>query len=322
LWERRGLNHSPEEMILLKNHNKKTQKELQREKDILSLAIEAVGALIMVVDVTGKITFINKKGTQMLGYEREEIMGKNWIEHFAPERWASDGYEVFRKLQKGELPSHYIHPFLRKDGAQRILSCDTTILKGNKGHIIGLLCVAQNITQIKEMERKLRNLSHTDYLTGLYNTRYFYKKIKEEIQRSQRYKVPFSLLYIDIDNFKRCNDVHGHQTGDQVLQKFSKMLNSQLRNIDSAFRYGGEEFIVLLPHTGEKEAREVTERIRRKVEQHLFPLYGITLSIGVAQYQVGEDIVEQADRAMYRAKRQGKNKVCVFSENFHDPSPS
>lgn len=292
--------------------------ELQRGKDILGHVIETVSALIMVVDASGRVTFINKEGTRILGYEKEEIMGKDWLKHLAPERRASDGYEVFKRLQKGELPSHYIRPFLRKDGTQRILSWDMTILKDRKGHIARLLCVAQDITQIKEIERRLRNLSYTDYLTGLHNTRYFYKKIEEEIQRSRRYKGPFSLLYIDIDNFKRCNDVHGHQTGDQVLQKFSKMLNSQLRKVDFAFRYGGEEFVVLLPQTGEREAREVTERIRKKIEQHLFPLYGIPVSIGVAQYRVGEDIVKQADQAMYRAKRQGKNKVCAFSEHFHE----
>lgn len=294
-----------------------TQKEVQKEKDVLDQGIEVVSVVIMVVDAAGSIASINKKGARMLGYKREEIIGKNWLQHFVPERWKSDYYEVFKKLEKGELPSHYTHPFSRKDGSQRMLSCDTTILKEKKGHIAGLLCVAQDITQIKEMERKLRSLSRTDYLTGLYNTRYFYEKIEEETRRSERYEGPFSLLYIDIDNFKRCNDTHGHQTGDQVLQKFSKVVNSQLRKVDSAFRYGGEEFIVLLPETGEKGAREVTERIRRKVEQQLFPPYGITVSIGVAQYRVGEDIVQQADQAMYRAKRQGKNKVCVFSESFH-----
>lgn len=287
-----------------------------KKQDLLGEVIEAISAVLMVVDATGKITFINEKGALVLGYKSEEIMGRNWLEHFAPERWASDYHEVFKKLQKGELPSQYIHPFLRKDGSRRILSCDTTILKEERGHRAGLLYVAQDITQIREMERKLRNLSHTDYLTGLHNTRYFYKKIEEETQRSQRYKNPFSLLYIDIDNFKGCNDVHGHQTGDQVLRKFSRILNNQLRKVDSAFRYGGEEFIVLLPQTGEKEAREVTERIRRKVEDDLFPLYEVTVSIGVAQYRVGEDIVKQADQAMYEAKRQGKNKICVFSGNF------
>jgi len=289
---------------------------MEKEQDPLDQVIEAVNAALMVMDATGKITFVNRKGALMLGYEREEIIGKSWLEHFVPQSWTLDCDEVFKKLQSGQLPSHYIHPFLRKDGSQRILSCDTTILGEKKGRIARLLCVAQDITQIREMERKLRNLSHTDYLTGLHNTRYFYKKIEEETQRSQRYKDPFSLLYIDIDNFKGCNDIHGHQTGDQVLQKFSKILNSQLRKVDSAFRYGGEEFVVLLPQTREKEAREVTERIRRKVEQDLFPLYGITVSIGVAQYRAGEDIVKQADQAMYRAKRQGKNKICVFTGNL------
>jgi len=292
-------------------------KELQKEKDFLNRLVEATNALIVIVDTVGKVTYINEKGTRILERKKEEIVGKSWLKHLAPEEWAVYGHEVFKKLQKRELPGHYIHTLSRENGAQRALSCNTFLLQENKGDMVGLLCVAQDITGIEEAKRELKRLIYTDYLTGLYNTRYLYKKIEEETEKSKRYKDAFSLLYVDIDNFKHHNDVYGHRAGDQLLQKFSEILNSQLRERDFAFRYGGEEFIVLLPQTGEEKAWEVAVGLRRNVEQQLSLNHGITVSIGVAQYQPGKDVIEQADQAMYRAKREEKNKVCVFSGNFH-----
>ena len=289
-------------------------KELQKERDFSNRLVEATNALIVIVDTVGKVTYINEKGTRILERKKEQIVGKNWLKHLAPEEWAVYGHEVFKKLQKRELPGHYIHTLSGENGAQRVLSCNTFLLQENRGHIAGLLCVAQDITGIEGAKRELRRLIYTDYLTGLYNTRYLYKKIEEETEKSKRYKDAFSLLYVDIDNFKHHNDVYGHRAGDQLLQKFSEILNSQLREKDSAFRYGGEEFIVLLPQTGKEEAWKVAVGLRKNVEQQLSFDYGITVSIGVAQYRPGKDVIEQADQAMYRAKREEKNKVCVFSQ--------
>jgi len=289
-------------------------KELQKERDFLNRLVEATNALIVIVDTVGNVTHINEKGTRILERKKEEIVGKSWLKHLAPEEWAVYGHEVFKKLQRKQLPNRYIHSLSRRDGTQRILSCSAFVLQENKGGMAGLLCVAQDITGIEGAKRELRRLIYTDYLTGLYNTRYLYKKIEEETEKSKRCKNPFSLLYVDIDNFKHHNDVYGHQAGDQLLQKFSEILNSQLREKDSAFRYGGEEFIVLLPQTGEEKAWEVAMGLRKNVEQQLSLDYGITVSIGVAQYQPGKDVIEQADQAMYRAKREEKNRVCVFSE--------
>jgi len=288
--------------------------ELQKERDFLNRLVEATNALIAIVDTVGKVTYINEKGTRILERKKEEIVGKNWLKHLAPEEWGVYGHEVFKKLQRKQLPNCYIHSLSRQDGTQRILSCNAFVLQENKGDMVGLLCVAQDITGIEGAKRELRRLIYTDYLTGLYNTRYLYKKMGEETEKSKRYKDAFSLLYVDIDNFKHHNDVYGHRSGDQLLQKFSEILNSQLREKDSAFRYGGEEFIVLLPQTRKEKAWEVAVGLRKNVEQQLSLDYGITVSIGVAQYQPGKDVIEQADQAMYRAKREQKNRVCVFSE--------
>jgi diguanylate cyclase (GGDEF)-like protein len=170
--------------------------------------------------------------------------------------------------------------------------------------------ISRDISERKKMEEKLQELSKRDYLTGLFNDRYFYEKLGEEIDRFKRYKEVFSLLYIDIDGFKLCNDTYGHLEGDKVLRILSKILQRSLRKVDSAYRIGGEEFVVMLPHTSKEEAGKVAERICEDVHQRLYPRYGITVSIGVADSKV-DDVVRTADEAMYEAKRRGKNRVWV-----------
>ena len=135
--------------------------------------------------------------------------------------------------------------------------------------------------------------------------------LEEEKERSRRYREVYSFLYIDIDNFKECNDTYGHREGDKVLQIISGILKNHLRKIDSAYRLGGEEFGVLLPHTSKKEAEKVAKRIQREVHQKLYPQYKITVSIGVADSRDGSDVVKKADAAMYEAKRKGKDRICV-----------
>ena len=170
-----------------------------------------------------------------------------------------------------------------------------------------------DVTERKKMEEKLRDLTIKDYLTGLFNYRYFNERIKEQINLFKRYGEVFSLLYIDIDGFKNCNDTYGHQKGDEILQSIGKIFRDNLRDTDSAYRIGGEEFVIILTHTSKEQARKVAERIREQVHQKLYPFYKITVSIGVADSKIGEEVVKIADEAMYEAKRKGKNRVYVVN---------
>lgn len=172
-----------------------------------------------------------------------------------------------------------------------------------------------------DMMAKLQKLSITDGLTQLHNSRHFYNQLKGEIDRSNRYGHPLSLLLLDIDKFKDYNDTYGHLEGDQVLIGIGRIINACLRNMDSAYRYGGEEFTILLPDTVGDEAKTVAERLRVSVNEHRFyPNTGdtvnITISIGVTEYHLEEtisDFVQRADKAMYTSKQDGRNKVsCIF----------
>ncbi|MBR9980463.1 MAG: diguanylate cyclase, partial [Desulfatitalea sp.] len=173
------------------------------------------------------------------------------------------------------------------------------------------------------MLEKLKRLSITDGLTQLYNSRYFYNQLKIEIDRTSRYQRPLSLLLLDIDNFKDYNDNYGHLEGDKVLVRLGQVIRSCLRKMDSAYRYGGEEFTVILPETEGDEAATVAERIRSAVQADRFYPKGednplsITVSVGVTEFHRPEEIalfVQRADKAMYQSKQAGRNRVsCLFT---------
>jgi len=171
-----------------------------------------------------------------------------------------------------------------------------------------------------QMLEKLKKLSITDGLTKLYNSRHFYSQIKTEIDRSLRYEHPLSLLILDIDHFKEYNDRFGHLEGDKVLVRLGQVIKLLLRKMDSAYRYGGEEFTVILPETESAEAKTVAERIRTAVKSIVFtPKPGeevsISISIGMTAYQPSEDLatfIQRADQALYGSKAAGRDKVSAI----------
>jgi diguanylate cyclase (GGDEF)-like protein len=177
--------------------------------------------------------------------------------------------------------------------------------------------------QVEDEKTRLEKLAITDFLTGIYNVRYFYHRAIEEFSRCQRYTLPISCLMADIDYFKKVNDKHGHKIGDMVLKEFAQTLKRRLRKSDVLARYGGEEFILLLPQTGRDGAVAEGERIRSLVMEHRFKSLrnskGLTVSIGVATYphprvQSHEDLVSLADDALFTAKNRGRNSVVVYGE--------
>ena len=172
----------------------------------------------------------------------------------------------------------------------------------------------------KKIEKKLRRLSITDALTDLYNQRYFYSNLSREIGRALRYQRPLSLICFDLDHFKACNDQLGHLEGDNILRMVGKQLLGIVRKSDTAYRYGGDEFFVLLPETELQNAKQTGEKIRASFNDHWpydvahkdFDLKPVTLSVGVAQLEkneTAEALIKQADVAMYEAKRQGGDVV-------------
>ncbi|HEX9873939.1 MAG TPA: diguanylate cyclase [Deferrimonas sp.] len=176
---------------------------------------------------------------------------------------------------------------------------------------------------LKKSNQLLLQLSNTDPLTGLHNRRYLMDTLAREVERSCRTDIPLSLVMIDIDHFKRVNDTYGHQVGDAVLVAVAALLQGQLRPYDTAARFGGEEFVLVLPSTELAAAGAVAERLRKLTANLSFAKegaadLGLTISAGVAIVSPGsivnaDDLIRQADTALYRAKQDGRNRVVLAS---------
>jgi len=171
---------------------------------------------------------------------------------------------------------------------------------------------------------QLKNLAITDDLTKLFNSRHFYSQLEQEMNRYSRYKRRFSILLLDIDHFKRFNDNYGHLEGDRILRQVSRMITSCMRTMDTAYRYGGEEFTVLLPETDCDAALTVAERIKNKVSGEALDYINdpcVTVSIGATEYAETDsisDLIKRADKAMYVAKQKGRNRITYL---LPDASP-
>ncbi len=162
--------------------------------------------------------------------------------------------------------------------------------------------------------KQVQTQAMTDGLTGLYNHRHFQESLEREINRADRNGHTLSLILLDLDQLKKINDVHGHRSGDAALRHVAEIMLNSVRNVDVCARYGGEEFVVILPQCGREDALEVAERLREAIATSPLPKVGqITASLGVATYPSAakskEDLIEMADKAMYQAKSDGRNKV-------------
>ncbi len=177
------------------------------------------------------------------------------------------------------------------------------------------------ISQLEAEKEKLEELAYTDTLTGLKNRRFFLEEAKRVIAEAERYGEPVSLMMLDIDFFKRINDEYGHDVGDEVLKKLAEVIRNNIRSSDIAARFGGEEFIILLPRTPADKAVIVAERIRQAFKRTKVLVdgkeVGTTVSIGIAEFKKGESIeelIKRADEALYEAKNTGKDKVVVAKD--------
>ena len=188
-------------------------------------------------------------------------------------------------------------------------------LPAGGGGEVGYLTQVFNtmVESLRKHHDELERLSTTDTLTGLSNRRHLMNLLTQEIERAKRAGQPFSILMLDVDHFKKYNDNHGHQAGDEVLARVSTVLRNSIRPYDCAARYGGEEFLVMLSAASLDRAKESAERIRKQVRAEQFEGGSVTISIGVAEYpsqgDTAKSVIGQADAALYEAKRAGRDRV-------------
>lgn len=185
----------------------------------------------------------------------------------------------------------------------------------------------QKNRELEVANKRLRKLSITDGLTELFNHRHVHELLHEEFERTKRSGEPMAVVMMDLDRFKQVNDTYGHPTGDVILYETAQILKDTAREIDMVGRYGGEEFIIILPGADEEAAEQFAERVRARVEEHVFRDEAnevtMTMSGGAASFPAAEDfdnpdmLIKRADEALYHAKESGRNRIVRSSEIVH-----
>lgn len=293
---------------------KKTYEGLQHEQDKLTTIIRSAREAIIVTDADGEIVLVNPAAAELLDKPTDKIISDGFM------RIVDDPETVMRWLDREDHSTAEIYAY-----KQHIFSVYAARIHNDKGQMVGSAALLRDITEEKRLEEELRRLSTTDGLTGLYNRRHLDESLQKELRRARRYPSPLSVLMFDVDHFKKFNDTHGHDQGDRVLQAVAKTLRGALRNQDYPCRYGGEEFVAILPNTPKTGAFSVAERLRKDIEGMGVDGLHVTISIGVAEYpdiDVSEQakLIEAADAALYNAKKQGRNRTCIAAPGVLDES--
>jgi diguanylate cyclase (GGDEF)-like protein/PAS domain S-box-containing protein len=269
---------------------------------------------VIAVNRAGVIVLFNSAAESLLGYRCDEVVERLSI----AEVYATADQARFIKKQLHTSPDRHIKghetQLLCKEGRVVDIRLSAKLLM-REGEEFGSIGFFHDLTETKQLEAKLKNLSITDSLTGLYNQRHFFAILEPEMERAKRYLRPLNLICIDLDNFKQVNDVLGHLEGDAALRFTANIITKQLRRTDVAFRYGGDEFMVLLPETSSADAeligRRLTASFDRRWAEEWSPKPGcpaVSISAGVAafdQHETPESLVRRADDLMYESKKGG-----------------
>ncbi|MGM0464953.1 MAG: sensor domain-containing diguanylate cyclase [Acidobacteriota bacterium] len=282
---------------------------------------------IYIHDFKGRFLDANEPALHGLGYTKKEISQIN----FSKLLYSKDLHKIYKLLQElkktGTQKKLGRFKLKRKDGTPVFVETKSSVIyRKGKPHLV--LGIARDITKRIKMEEELKQVNKilkkkalTDDLTGLLNHGAVLDRLKEEVQRAARQENSISILMADLDHFKEINDKFGHQIGDQVLKKTSRLIQKVFRSYDIKGRYGGEEFLIVLPNTKQKQAQKAAQRLKKSFNKQPLTTEGksipVSISIGLVsscphQDQPDpEDLLKRSDRALYRAKEKGRNRVEV-----------
>jgi diguanylate cyclase (GGDEF)-like protein/hemerythrin-like metal-binding protein/PAS domain S-box-containing protein len=295
-------------------------KTLSKDQEKFHVAFEFANIGIGLTDRRGKFFSVNKKLSEMFGIAKEQLEGMYLQDLPVSERETK--LRAPRKLALGgDGPQQAIEKrFVTGQGDEMWVEATFVEARDPTGKLICFIASFHDITERKALQTMLERQA-LDPLTKALNRTRFEERAQVELQRSERHGYGLSMVMADLDHFKDVNDTYGHAAGDLVLSTFCNIVRSRLRSMDLLGRWGGEEFLILLPDTGPAGARRVSERIRASLDSFTFANGAhVTASLGVAGLRAGESfssLLERADSAMYQAKQNGRNLVFVDAEDLY-----
>ncbi len=274
----------------------------------------------MVVNKDRVIVRVNKKFTKLFGYSSEEILGKQTAKLTPSLEKFKEYAQYFVQTKEGIIKSEELE-YKKKDGTLFWVKLEGNPINKSTDELL-ILWSFIDITKEVYYRKELELLASTDPMTKLYNRRYFSELATTVVQLAKRSGLVYSVIMVDIDKFKRINDAYGHKVGDEVIIALAKVLKCNGRKSDIVSRWGGEEFVILLPQTKLDGAAEIAEKLRKNVERlQVFAgednKISFTISLGVATVNFEdcpdvEAVINNADKALYVAKESGRNRVEIF----------
>lgn len=294
----------------------KSDKAPEQGTPVIAAGLQEIVSLcpdpIIAVNRAGVIVVFNSAAERLLGYRCDEVIERLPIAQV----YATADQARYVKKQLHTSPDRSIKGYearlVSKDGRVIDIRLSAKLLV-RAGEEVGSIGFFHDLTETKQLEARLKNMSITDSLTGLHNQRHFLAVLEPEMERAKRYLRPLNLICIDLDNFKQVNDLLGHLEGDDALRFTSRIIKKQLRKTDMAFRYGGDEFMVLLPETCSEDAKIIGRRLKASFDQQWdeewSPKQGcpvVSISLGIAefdQHETPEGLMRRADILMYETKK-------------------
>jgi len=284
----------------------------RRQEQMLAGVLDKY-VLEIIIDITGVIRYVSGAFMNLTEYEEADILGKSFDILKHPDSFRSELSDILDSIKNNYI---YFKEIKIRTKTNKLCILNTFVepIVSTEGKVTGAQCFMVDVTSRKALE----HLSITDKLTDLFNRQKLDEVLHYEYTQSVRYGSRFSIILLDIDDFKNVNDTLGHLVGDKALVKFADILRENIRDSDTVGRWGGEEFLIILPKAQEDEAVLVAEKLRKNIEQTDFEInMKITASIGVSSTAGKEtltNILSQADKALYKAKKLGKNKVLKASD--------
>lgn len=268
--------------------------------------LQNTNEIFVIKDTRNNVLFVNEK-IRDYGYDPDKLVGKKYLSLLSSKHKG----KRFKEIVNGKTALNYEVEFLKSDGTIVNALASNTPVWDDDGNILFVVSTLADVTSYRRLQKKLTESTYIDYLTGLYNIRYLYRRLREEIRRAIRKSEKVAVIMFDIDNFKNYNDNFGHESGNKLLKNVGNIINNSIREgVDLGFRFGGDEFLILVNQAEERITLGIAGRIREKFLELNYK--HLDLSMGIEYYKNGcsiKDLIVGVDKKVYRAKKSKKKII-------------